>query len=105
MNRPRPDDERFWPPRSFGTLPPLYADYEHARVVILPVPYDSTVTARAGAPTWKVCLKPRRPNTSFLIDMSLPMAVSQRRIRKLSKRQGKKLWKSHSTQIASQIRM
>jgi agmatinase len=46
---PQPQDERFWPPRAFVAPPAPYADYATARVVILPVPYDSTVTARAGA--------------------------------------------------------
>jgi len=49
MTLPRPDDERFWPRRSFGAPPHPYGEYENARVVVLPVPYDSTVTARAGA--------------------------------------------------------
>jgi len=49
MSRPIPNDERFWPPKSFCCPPHPYAEYEHARVVVLPVPYDSTVTARAGA--------------------------------------------------------
>src|SRR5688572_20380215 len=46
---PRPGDNRFWPPKSFCCPPYPYGEYDHARVVILPVPYDSTVTARAGA--------------------------------------------------------
>src|SRR4051812_47100870 len=45
---PRPEDERFWPPRAFMAPPSPYNEYAQARVVILPVPYDSTVTARAG---------------------------------------------------------
>jgi agmatinase len=49
MILPRPDDERFWPRGQFASPPYPYAEYEKARVVILPVPYDSTVTARAGA--------------------------------------------------------
>lgn len=49
MSVPRPDDERFWPPKGFCCPPYPYAEYDHSRVVILPVPYDSTVTARAGA--------------------------------------------------------
>ena len=49
MSRPRPDDERFWPPKGFCCPPYPFAEYERARVVVLPVPYDSTVTARAGA--------------------------------------------------------
>lgn len=42
-------DGRFYPPRNFAALEPEDADYGHARAVILPVPYDSTTTARAGA--------------------------------------------------------
>jgi agmatinase len=44
----RPDN-RFYPPRNFAALEPEYSDYDRAGVVILPVPYDSTTTARAGA--------------------------------------------------------
>jgi agmatinase len=46
---PRPDDERFVPRSSFCMPPYPYGEYANARVVVLPVPYDSTVTARAGA--------------------------------------------------------
>jgi agmatinase len=42
-------DERFYPPRNFGWLDAEYTDYARAGVVVLPVPYDSTTTARAGA--------------------------------------------------------
>ncbi len=42
-------DERFFPPTSFVSPPPEFASYQRARVVVLPVPYDSTTTARAGA--------------------------------------------------------
>ena len=49
MTRPRPDDERFWPPHSFCAPPYPYGEFDRARVVVLPVPYDSTTTARAGA--------------------------------------------------------
>ncbi len=42
-------DDRFFPPLSFVSPPPEYASYERARVVVLPVPYDSTTTARSGA--------------------------------------------------------
>ena len=49
MSRPRPDDERFWPPKGFCCPPFPFSEYERSRVVVLPVPYDSTVTARAGA--------------------------------------------------------
>jgi len=49
MPLPSPGDERFWAPKSFVCPPYPYAEYDRARVVVLPVPYDSTVTARAGA--------------------------------------------------------
>ena len=42
-------DPRFYPPRNFGALEAAYSDFATARVVVLPVPYDSTTTARAGA--------------------------------------------------------
>ncbi|MBI4301372.1 MAG: agmatinase [Chloroflexi bacterium] len=41
--------ELFYPPRIFGAIPPVAADLEKARVVILPVPYDSTTGYRSGA--------------------------------------------------------
>ena len=42
-------DNRFYPPRGFAAVPSEFADYDRARVAVLPVPYDSTTTARAGA--------------------------------------------------------
>jgi agmatinase len=42
-------DERFYPPLNFASLDEADSAFERARVVVLPVPYDSTVTARAGA--------------------------------------------------------
>jgi agmatinase len=42
-------DNRFYPPRGFAAPPPEFTDFASARVVVLPVPYDSTTTARAGA--------------------------------------------------------
>jgi agmatinase len=42
-------DQRFWPPRGFAALPAEHADYRTARVVILPVPYDSTASGWVGA--------------------------------------------------------
>jgi agmatinase len=41
-------DERFYPPLNFASLDDEYSSFERSRVVVLPVPYDSTVTARAG---------------------------------------------------------
>ncbi len=42
-------DDRFYPPVNFASLDDEFSSFERSRVVILPVPYDSTVTARAGA--------------------------------------------------------
>ncbi len=42
-------DERFYPRANFASLEAEYASFERSRAVILPVPYDSTVSARAGA--------------------------------------------------------
>ena len=42
-------DKRFWPPRGFAALPAEHADYRTARVVILPVRYDSTASGWVGA--------------------------------------------------------
>lgn len=41
-------DERFYPPANFASLDAEDSTFEPSRAVILPVPYDSTVTARAG---------------------------------------------------------
>ncbi len=41
-------DDRFYPPVNFGSLDEEFSSFERSRVVVLPVPYDSTVTARAG---------------------------------------------------------
>lgn len=38
-----------WPPRTFGALPPALSARTRAAALILPVPYDATTTARAGA--------------------------------------------------------
>lgn len=39
----------FYPPRNFGAIPAAKAELETARVVIIPVPYDSTVEGRGGS--------------------------------------------------------
>ncbi|MCC6792302.1 MAG: agmatinase, partial [Thermomicrobiales bacterium] len=39
----------FYPPRNFGAIPEEFADYQKARTAILPVPYDSTSTFKAGS--------------------------------------------------------
>ncbi len=42
-------DERFFPPRNFAALPPEHSDYASSRVVVLPVPYDSTASGWVGS--------------------------------------------------------
>ena len=42
-------DPRFYPQMNFAALDEQDSSLERSRAVILPVPYDSTVTARAGA--------------------------------------------------------
>ncbi len=42
-------DQRFWPPRGFAALEPEHSDYEGSRVVVLPVPYDSTASGWVGS--------------------------------------------------------
>ena len=42
-------DQFFFPPRNFGSLPAPKADFQSAKVVILPVPYDSTTAYKSGA--------------------------------------------------------
>jgi agmatinase len=41
-------DDRFYPPLNFASLEEEFSSFERSRAAILPVPYDSTVTARAG---------------------------------------------------------
>ncbi len=42
-------DERFSPPANFGWLDAEYSAYDRARVVVLPVPYDSTASGWGGS--------------------------------------------------------
>ncbi|MDP9235838.1 MAG: agmatinase [Chloroflexota bacterium] len=42
-------DDRFYPQINFASLEAEDSTFERSRAVVLPVPYDSTVTARAGA--------------------------------------------------------
>jgi len=41
-------EQFFYPPRNFGSLPAPKTDFQSAKVVILPVPYDSTTAYRSG---------------------------------------------------------
>jgi len=58
-------DSRFYPPANFAALEEEYSSFERSRVVVLPVPYDSTVTARAGA----------RDGPAAIIDASADMEL------------------------------
>jgi len=40
--------ELFSPPRNFAGISLPYSDWENARVVVLPVPYDSTTDLLSG---------------------------------------------------------
>lgn len=42
------NQELFFPPRNFAGISPPYSDWENSRVVVLPVPYDSTTDWRSG---------------------------------------------------------
>jgi agmatinase len=42
-------DERFSPPRNFAWLDAEFSDYDRSRVVVLPVPYDSTASGWGGS--------------------------------------------------------
>ncbi|MEA1958543.1 MAG: agmatinase [Chloroflexota bacterium] len=42
------DSSIFYPRRSFSFPPAKYTDFDSARVVVLPIPYDSTVDWRSG---------------------------------------------------------
>lgn len=46
---PLTPSKRFWPPRGFAALDLEHSGYENSRVVILPVPYDSTASGWGGA--------------------------------------------------------
>ncbi|MBA7467247.1 MAG: agmatinase [Dehalococcoidia bacterium] len=41
--------EGFYPPRNFAFPPPQYTDFETSKVVVLPIPYDSTTDWRSGS--------------------------------------------------------
>ncbi len=42
------NSEHFFPPRNFCSLDAADSDFEHAQVVVLPVPYDSTTSFKTG---------------------------------------------------------
>jgi agmatinase len=43
------NQDLFYPKRNFAALPSQYSEFETSKVVILPIPYDSTTTWRSGS--------------------------------------------------------
>lgn len=60
----------FWPPRNFCGLLPELSNFQNARFVIVPVPYDSTTTWRGGT----------REGASAIIDASINMETFDREL-------------------------
>lgn len=58
-------ESNFWPPRNFGAVDAPLADFEAARFVVIPVPYDSTTTWRGGT----------RDGPAAIIDASMNMEL------------------------------
>lgn len=62
--------ELYWPPRNFGAICPEWAEFETAKFVILPVPYDSTTTWRGGT----------REGAIAILDASMNMELFDREL-------------------------
>ena len=60
----------FWPRRTFAALEPPLCDYETARFVVLPAPYDSTTTWRSGT----------RSGPAAIVDASINMELWEREL-------------------------
>ena len=60
----------FWPPRNFGAVDAELADFDRARFVVLPVPYDSTTTWRGGT----------REGPIAILDASMNMELFDREL-------------------------
>lgn len=57
--------QNFWPPYGFGGIDEELAQFERARFVVVPVPYDSTTTWRSGT----------REGAQAILDASLNMEL------------------------------
>lgn len=55
----------FWPPRNFGAIENELSNFETARFVVVPVPYDSTTTWRSGT----------REGANAILDASMNMEL------------------------------
>jgi agmatinase len=60
----------FWPPRNFGALDRETSDFETAKFVVIPVPYDATTTWRGGT----------REGAASIIDASMNMELFDREL-------------------------
>mgnify|MGYP002779613538 CR=1 FL=1 len=60
----------FWPPRNFGALDRETADFDNAKFVVIPVPYDATTTWRGGT----------REGAASIIDASMNMELFDREL-------------------------
>ncbi|PQV63981.1 agmatinase [Abditibacterium utsteinense] len=60
----------FWPPANFGAVSHELAEFETARFVVLPVPYDSTTTWRGGT----------RSGPAAIIEASMNMELFDREL-------------------------
>lgn len=62
--------KHFWPPRNFGAIDAELAEFESARFVVLPAPYDSTTTWRGGT----------RDGAYAILDASMNMELFDREL-------------------------
>lgn len=62
--------QHFWPPRNFGAISEELADFQTAKFVVLPVPYDSTTTWRGGT----------REGPQSILDASMNMELFDREL-------------------------
>lgn len=60
----------FWPPRNFGAIDHELAEFDTARFVVVPVPYDSTTTWRGGT----------REGAIAILDASMNMELFDREL-------------------------
>ena len=62
--------KNFWPPHNFGAVDAELAEFESARFVVLPAPYDSTTTWRGGT----------RDGANAILEASMNMELFDREL-------------------------
>ncbi len=62
--------KHFWPPHNFGAIDAELAEFESARFVVLPAPYDSTTTWRGGT----------RDGANAILEASMNMELFDREL-------------------------